>query len=85
MLEIYQASDLIDAHVVKGLLEQHGITTHVLGADLASGAGELPAFGVVRLAVEELDQLAAEKLIQAYQAGELQIESGELPNGAVPE
>ena len=70
-MEIYQAENLIDGHVVKGLLEQHGIAVEMLGADLAGGAGELPAFGLVRLAVDPLDVPRAEQLLAAYRSGEL--------------
>lgn len=73
MQEIYQAENRIDAYVVKGLLEQHGIQAYVLGGDLPGGAGELPAFGLVRIAVDALDVLRAQQLLKAYEAGEIEL------------
>ncbi len=73
MRDIYQAENSIDAYVVKGLLQQFGIHAEVQGGDLQSGAGELPAFGLVRIAVDELDVQRAKEILKAYEAGELEI------------
>lgn len=80
VIVIYQAEHFIDAHLIKGLLEQHGIEVQVIGGDLTGGAGELPAFGLIKLAVDPLQIPKAQQLLEQYKNGEL-----ELPDHLIPE
>lgn len=43
MREVYQASDPVNAEIVKDYLQGYGIESHVRGATLWGGRGELPA------------------------------------------
>jgi hypothetical protein len=57
---VYQAENVIDAHLVKGALESDGIPAHVAGEYLTGAIGELPALGLVAVMVPEhcLEQAA---------------------------
>lgn len=67
MRTVYEARNSLEAHVVRDVLRQQGITAHVLGEFLQGGMGDLPA-GMVRLAVEEPDADRAETLVRAWDA-----------------
>lgn len=69
-VRVYRAASATEAHLLKGLLEQHGVRVRVLGDGLASAVGELPA-DVVQVDVEVppgFVQLARE-LIEEYEQG----------------
>lgn len=51
MRVVYEAENLIDAHLVKGLLEQSGIPAWVRGNYLAGAVGELPVSGLLAVCV----------------------------------
>ena len=53
MRVVYEPENLIDAHLVKGVLEQSGIPVYLRGEHLAGGIGELPVFGLFALCVPE--------------------------------
>ena len=53
MQVVYRAQNLVDAHLVKHLLDDAGIPAFVMGESLLGGAGELPLFGVLRVCVPE--------------------------------
>lgn len=62
---VYRAENIIDAHLVRHVLEQHGIAAHVSGEYLIGAIGELPLQGLVNVLVadhdfEEAARLAAE-------------------------
>lgn len=50
---VYQAENSIDAHLIKGALDHHGIAAFVFGDYLAGGIGELPVFGLVEVRVAD--------------------------------
>jgi hypothetical protein len=50
---VYQAENILDAHLVKGALEHHGIPAYVTGHYLTGGIGELPAHGLVAIIVAD--------------------------------
>lgn len=70
MKTVYLAQNSIDAHLVRGLLESHGINAIVTGDFLQGGIGELPAFGTVDVKVAEDDVAAARAVIREYQSGD---------------
>ena len=50
---IYQAENILDAHLVRGALENAGIPAFVSGEFLTGAMGELPAIGLVAVMVPE--------------------------------
>lgn len=73
MRHIYEASNTLEANLLKGLLENEGIETFINGEYLTGGIGELPLSGIVTLSVEEDDVVKALSIIEAYEAGEYEI------------
>ncbi|HEX6930354.1 MAG TPA: DUF2007 domain-containing protein [Gammaproteobacteria bacterium] len=69
MKTVYVAKHSIDAHVVRGLLESHGISAIVLGDYLQGGIGELPAFGIVDVRVDDEDEAEARSIIAIFETG----------------
>lgn len=53
MTPVYDAENIIDAHLVVHLLADAGLSAHVFGASLAGAMGELPAAGLIRVWIEE--------------------------------
>lgn len=51
MRVVYEAEHLIDAHLVRGALEDAGIPAWVRGEFLTGAIGELPACGLVAVCV----------------------------------
>ena len=50
---VYNAESIIDAHLVRHALEDAGIVCYVHGEFLSGGIGELPAGGIVAVAVDD--------------------------------
>jgi len=65
---IYRAANLSEAHIVAGMLESHGIETHVGGHYLQGGVGDLAPSDLARVYVDEDDMEAALVHVQAYQS-----------------
>jgi len=70
MTKVYLAQNAIDAHIVKGLLEQQGISARVNGEYLQGGIGELPPMGLITVSVEEENYEKASELIRKYENAE---------------
>ena len=70
MIKIYSAQNAVDAHIVKGLLEQQGISARVNGEYLQGGIGELPPMGLITVSVEEENYEKASELIRKYENAE---------------
>ncbi|MBB5209470.1 DUF2007 domain-containing protein [Chiayiivirga flava] len=66
MRVVYEAENIIDAHLVKGLLEQAGIVAFVLGEHLSGGIGELPTMGMVSVGVADSDAEGAAAALQDW-------------------
>jgi hypothetical protein len=77
VISVYRSSDYIEAQLLAGLLRQHGIDVFLQGALLQGGIGELPPAGYLSIMVEEMDRIAAQRVIDAYERGELAIEDEE--------
>ncbi len=69
MQRVYDAADIIEASIVKGLLAQYEIDVHIGGYYLQGGVGELPASGTATLWVDDADAAAAQRIIEAYERG----------------
>lgn len=70
MKTVYKAQNSLDAHLIKGLLQNHGIEAIVLGDFLQGGIGELPAFGLVEVHVNSADEAEARAIINAFETDE---------------
>ena len=68
MRVVYEAENIIDAHLVKGMLEQQGIPAFVRGEYLAGGVGDLPVMGFVAVAVPESRAPEAEAALREFKA-----------------
>jgi len=68
-VRIYRAADRIEGHLLKGLLEQHGVQVRLLGDGLAGGVGELPA-DVMQVVLEVPPGFVdfARQLIEEYES-----------------
>ncbi len=66
MQPIYTARDILEAHILKGYLQQRGIETHVSGFYLQGGIGELPVGGTVQLWVADEDVKNALAALDEY-------------------
>ena len=53
MRTVYEAANLIDAHLVRQVLEQQGIPAFVRGEALTGGIGELSPFDLVSVSVPD--------------------------------
>jgi hypothetical protein len=53
MRVVYEAANLIDAHLVRHALEDAGLPVFLRGEQLIGGMGELPLFGVIAVCVPE--------------------------------
>ncbi|GBE09399.1 hypothetical protein BMS3Bbin11_01869 [bacterium BMS3Bbin11] len=71
MFRVYSAQNSIDAHIVKGLLEQHGVSARIDGEYLQGGIGELPPMGLITVSVAEEDYDRALSLVSEYETKEL--------------
>lgn len=65
---VYRAENIIDAHLVRNVLEGAGIPAHVGGEYLTGAMGELPVLGLVTVLVAEHDLPAASRLVAEVDA-----------------
>lgn len=66
MQAVYEAENLIDAHLVKGLLEQNGIPAWVRGNYLAGALGELPVSGLLAVCVPSVALPEASEILAQW-------------------
>lgn len=64
---LYEAANSVDAHMIANLLDQAGISSRIDGEFLQGGAGELQAFGVVRVMVDEEVYPQARSIIESLE------------------
>jgi hypothetical protein len=72
MRTLYEAANSIEAHLLQDLLEQEGLTAGIEGEHLQGGVGELPAFGLVRLVIDEDSYNQARAVIAKWEAQRVQ-------------
>jgi hypothetical protein len=87
MRTVYAAATLIDAHLVRHALEQAGIPAFVRGEALVGGIGELPAVGLVSVAVPDGAWEQARDVVDALGLGSMAASPGDTvegPGGACP-
>lgn len=74
----YNARDLTEAHIIAGLLNSHGIESHVGGHYLQGAMGEIGAAGFTNVQVDDGDFLEARRLIAEYE-GAATSDGGRIP------
>jgi len=77
MISIYNATSTTEAHIIKGLLEQHGVEAHVSGHYLQGALGELPVIDLIQVYVNEDDETRALQIIKEYETGTYEIKEDE--------
>jgi len=65
---IYKARDIIEAHIVAGMLNANGIETHVGGFYLQGGVGDVAVFDFANVQVADEDVIAALPLVAEYES-----------------
>jgi hypothetical protein len=80
---IYRANDIIEAHIVAGLLHSHDIQAFVGGHYLQGGVGELVPFGFATVSVTDENIEAAESLMAEYESAGAKPVEGDTGNPAV--
>ncbi len=68
MKSVYQAANILEAEIVRGMLAAEGIESHVTGFYLQGGVGELAPADNARVLVDEQDAPRAAELIRDYAA-----------------
>jgi hypothetical protein len=81
MRTVYDAANVIDAHLVRQALEAEGIPAFVRGEALTGGIGELGVFGLVAVMVPETAWPQARDVVAALALGEAEplAEDDDLP------
>jgi len=64
---VFDASNSIEAHLVLGILNQAGIAGAITGEYLQGAMGELPAFGLVKIYVDDADYDNAREIVAEWQ------------------
>ena len=65
MQVVYEAANLIDAHLVRHALEHAGIPVFIRGEALLGAIGELPACGLIAVCVPESHLAQARPIVAA--------------------
>ncbi|MAO41385.1 MAG: hypothetical protein CMK70_14625 [Pseudohongiella sp.] len=74
---IYRAADIMEAHIVAGLLRSHGIEPHVGGHYLQGAVGDLAVQGFADVYVQDDDFDAAQPVIRDYDSQAEALTQGE--------
>ena len=70
MKVVYEAANLIDAHLVRHALEAAEIPVFLRGEQLLGGMGELPLFGVIAVCVPDMAWPQARGIVEALPLNE---------------
>lgn len=69
---IFRGENILEAHILSGLLTANGIDNHVAGHYLQGAVGDLPASDFAHVFLHNsADAALAEQLIDDYEAGRL--------------
>jgi len=66
---VYRANDIIEAHIVAGMLRAQGLDSHVGGHYLQGAVGDLSPLGFATVMVSDQEYAAAEGFVAEYEAG----------------
>ncbi|BDZ74130.1 MULTISPECIES: DUF2007 domain-containing protein [Methylophaga] len=64
---VFRANNILEAHIVAGLLKSHEIECHVGGHFLQGAVGDLPATDFAHVFVERDNIEAAQAIIDGYE------------------
>nr|WP_320165486.1 DUF2007 domain-containing protein [uncultured Methylophaga sp.] len=64
---VFRANNILEAHIVAGLLKSHEIECHVGGHFLQGAVGDLPATDFAHVFVEQDNIEAAQAIIDGYE------------------
>lgn len=84
MRVVYEAENLIDANLVRGVLEQAGIPVWVRGEYLTGAMGELPVSGLVSVCVPKAALPEARLLVERL-ARDLRGDRADCPDRPEPD
>jgi hypothetical protein len=76
---VYNAADMLEAHVLVGLLQQHKISGFIEGEYLTGGMGDLAAQNYVRVMVNNDDYAKAREVALEYDHHANEAENVPLP------
>jgi hypothetical protein len=82
MISVYQAENVLDAHMVKGALENAGIAAFIAGEHLMGGIGTLPVMGLLQVMVDDDDAERAVDLVAEIRGEEAEAAVREDEDGA---
>jgi hypothetical protein len=71
MRTLYNASNAVEAQILKDVLGQEGVEAVVLGAHLQGAVGELPPGSLVRLVVDDGSWDAGRAIVARWERGDL--------------
>ena len=71
MIKIYNARDITEAQIIKGMLEVYGIEAYVGGQYLQGGVGDLAVMDFSTISVVDEDADKARELVGKYERDEL--------------
>lgn len=66
---VYRAADILEAHIVSGMLGSRGIEAYVGGHYLQGAVGDLPPLSIANVSVADDDFDAAMTVIGDYEQG----------------
>ncbi|MAD74590.1 MAG: hypothetical protein CML20_07355 [Rheinheimera sp.] len=64
---VFRANDILEAHIVAGMLHSYGIEAHVGGHYLQGAVGDVAPLGIANILVQDEDSEQAEKIVAEYQ------------------
>lgn len=64
---VYKANDILEAHIVAGMLQSGNIEAHVGGHYLQGAVGDLAPVGLASVSVADEDADAALQMIREYE------------------
>lgn len=67
LIKVFDAGNITEAHIVRGMLQAHAIDAYVGGYYLQGGIGELAVEGFASVLVPEEQAASARTLIDAYE------------------
>lgn len=81
MKKVYSAKDITEAHLVRGLLEEHGIEASVEGFYLQGGIGEIASMDFTNVSVEDDDYERAKQVVEDYDNGKFALDEDTFNDG----
>lgn len=80
---VYSTHSTTQAHLIKGLLREHGIHAQVMGDYLQGGVGELQAIGFIEVRVNTEQEQPALALIEDFERDRLAVDEQALTKAAL--